>query len=214
MAARLPRDRAGSMGRLMLSTLGQSVRRTDPDRFFTALFAPPDRRETLLLLYAFNVELSRAREVASDPTIALIRLQWWREVVEGADRRHEIAEPLAAAIASGALHAGDLTAMIDGREAEADDRIADVAAWREYLAGTAGALAVAAGRLLGATGPMLAALRDLGASYGAAGVLRGIPVLGPPAALPAAGRPAGRPRPVAGGGDGGAGQLRAASGGG
>ena len=76
------------------------VRRHDPDRFLTALFAPPDRRDALLTLYALNHELARAREVVSEPPLALIRLQWWREVVEGAPRRHEVASPLSAAIAA------------------------------------------------------------------------------------------------------------------
>jgi phytoene synthase len=40
------------------------VRRHDPDRFLTALFAPPAKRDALLTLYAFNHELARAREVA------------------------------------------------------------------------------------------------------------------------------------------------------
>ena len=40
------------------------VRRHDPDRFLTALFAPAERRDALLVLYAFNHELARAREVA------------------------------------------------------------------------------------------------------------------------------------------------------
>ncbi len=161
----------------MLSTLGQSVRRRDPDRFFTGLFAPPEHRETLLLLYAFNDELARAREVASEPTLALIRLHWWREVVQGAERRHEIAAPLGQALADGRLQAADLLAMIDGREAEAEPAIADLAAWHAYLAATAGGLAVAAGRLLGAPEAALPGLRRLGAAYGAAGVLRGVPVL-------------------------------------
>jgi phytoene synthase len=87
----------------MLSPLAGLVRRHDPDRFLTALFAPPERRETLFVLYAFNHELARAREVTSHPTLALLRLQWWREIVEGAERQHEIAAPLRAALAAGAL---------------------------------------------------------------------------------------------------------------
>ena len=67
----------------MNEAIAALVRRHDPDRFLTALFAPPDRRDALLTLYAFNHELARAREVASEPPLALIRLQWWREVVEG-----------------------------------------------------------------------------------------------------------------------------------
>src|ERR1700753_3370412 len=117
----------------MLSTLGQMVRRHDPDRFFTALFAPEARRETLFLLYAFNHELARAREVASEPTIALIRLHWWREVVEGTARRHEVAGPLGEALAAGALRRESLLAMVDGREAEAAPCIETLAEWRDYI---------------------------------------------------------------------------------
>jgi phytoene synthase len=151
------------------------VRRHDPDRFLTALFAPPDKRGTLLTLYAFNHELARAREVVSEPPLALIRLHWWREVVEGAVRRHEVAEPLSAAIAGGALDRADLLALIDAREIEAEPSVPTLDDWRAYLLASAGGLAVAAGRLLGAPEPE--ALRPLGAAYGAAGVLRSVGVL-------------------------------------
>jgi phytoene synthase len=161
----------------MLSRLGERVRRADPDRFFTALLAPPDRRETLFTLYGFNHELARAREITSQPTLALIRLQWWREVVEGAERRHEVAEPLSAALRSGALRREDLLAIITAREAEADPEIPDMASWQAYLAGTAGGVAVAAGRALGADEAELARLRSLGAAYGAAGNLRSVKIL-------------------------------------
>lgn len=146
------------------------VRRHDPDRFLAALFAPAPRREALMLLFAVNHELARASEVASEPGIALIRLHWWREVVEGSPRWHELATPLAAALDAGTLDRGDLLAMIDAREAEADLPFPDLEAWRGYLAGTAGGLAVAAGRVLGAPEPE--AFRPLGAAYGAAGILR------------------------------------------
>ncbi len=169
MIAPLPRQASARPGP-GLSAAGESVRRHDPDRFLTALFAPAARRETLLLLYAFNHELARAREVVSEPYVAIIRLHWWREVVEGTSKRHEIAEPLAAALAAGDLAREDLLALIDAREVETDPGIPTVELWREYLRGTAGGVSVAAGRLLGAPDPE--ALRPLGAAYGAAGVLR------------------------------------------
>jgi len=159
----------------MNQVMAATVRRHDPDRFLTALFAPPDKRDTLLTLYAFNHELARAREVVSQPPLALIRLQWWREVVEGAQRRHEVAEPLRAAIDRGELSANDLLALIEAREVEAEPYIETLDAWRGYLLASAGGLAVAAARLLGAPDPE--ALRPLGAAYGAAGVLRSIAVL-------------------------------------
>jgi phytoene synthase len=151
------------------------VRRHDPDRFLTALFAPADRRDALLALYAFNHELARAREVASEPHLALIRLHWWREVVEGERRRHEVASPLAEAIDAGLLLPADLAAIIDAREFEADPAIETLVDWRAYVQGSAGGLSVAAARLLGAADPE--AFRPYGAAYGAAGLLRSVPVL-------------------------------------
>jgi phytoene synthase len=155
--------------------LAAFVRRHDPDRFLTALFAPAAKRNALLALYAFNHELARAREVASEPAMALIRLQWWREVVEGAHRFHEVATPLTQAMESGALDRGVLEAIIEAREIEAEPAIAALADWRAWLLGVAGGVAVAAAHLLGAAEPE--ALRPLGAAYGAGGVLRGVSAL-------------------------------------
>jgi phytoene synthase len=149
------------------------VRRHDPDRFLTALFAPPQKRDALLTLFAFNHELARAREAVSEPPLALIRLQWWREVVEGAPRRHEVAEPLLAAIETGELDRADLLAMVDAREIEAEPAIETLAEWLAHLRASAGGVAVAAARLLGA--PDAEALRPLGTAYGVAGVLRSVP---------------------------------------
>jgi phytoene synthase len=151
------------------------VRQHDPDRFLTALFAPAEKRQTLLTLYAFNHELARAREVASEPTLALIRLQWWREVAEGEPKRHEVASPLTEAIRAGLLHPDDLLAIIDAREIEAEDRIETRDAWRSWLLAGAGGLVVAAGRLLGAPEPE--ALRPFGAAFAVSGLLRSVPVL-------------------------------------
>jgi phytoene synthase len=157
----------------MNEAIAALVRRHDPDRFLTALFAPPDKRDALLTLYAFNHELARAREVVSEPPLALIRLQWWREVVEGMYRRHEVADPLSAAIDAAELDRGDLLRLIDAREAEVEPAFLTVTDWRNYLFGSAGGVAVAAGRLLGAPDPET--LRQLGAAYGIAGLLRSIP---------------------------------------
>ncbi|MEO9191403.1 MAG: squalene/phytoene synthase family protein [Acetobacteraceae bacterium] len=157
-----------------MSPAATLVRRHDPDRFLTALFAPAEQRETLFVLYAFNHELARARAVVSEPMLALIRLQWWREIIEGAHRRHEIADPLGAALDAGTLDRNDLGTMIDARESEVEP-IPTLEAWRTYLDGAAGSLTVAAGRLLGAPNPEQ--LRGSGAAYGAACVLRTAPAL-------------------------------------
>jgi phytoene synthase len=167
-------------------SLAEFVRRHDPDRFLCALFAPAARRDALFALVAFNHELARTREAARTPMVALMRLQWWRDAVEEAaagkppPRRHEVAEPLAEAIRSGRLDPNDLLGLADAREAEAEEEdgaIPTVAAFGAYLRGTAGRLAMAAGRLLGAPPQRLPGLGRRGTAYGAAGVLRAVPAL-------------------------------------
>ena len=151
-----------------------TLRRHDPDRYFCTLFAEAAKRDTLAVLYAFNHELARAPEAAREPGLALIRLQWWREVVEGADRAHEVAIPLRAALAGGQLQAGELRSMIEAREQEAEGGFDTLAAWHAWLQTGPGTLAVAAGRTLGAPPEALDRLRRLGAGIGAAGALRNV----------------------------------------
>jgi phytoene synthase len=159
----------------MNEAIAALVRRHDPDRFLTALFAPPERRDALLTLYAFNHELARAREIASEPPLALIRLQWWREVVEGEAKRHEVASPLVEAITAGALKPADLLPLIEAREAEAYAGFETLEDWRSWLLAGAGGLAVAAASALGVPHPE--ALRLFGAAYGIGGLLRATGVL-------------------------------------
>lgn len=152
----------------------ERLRRVDQDRYFATLFAPPARREALALLYLFNNELARAREVASTQTMALIRLQWWREVVEGQAKSHEVATPLLQALNAGVLPREALLALITAREVEAEGEIADFPAFLAYARATGGKLARTAGRLLGIDSPEI---EDLGTAYAIAGILRAAPFL-------------------------------------
>ncbi|MGN6573602.1 MAG: phytoene/squalene synthase family protein [Pseudolabrys sp.] len=93
------------------------VREYDRDRYLATLFAPADRRDALLALYAFAVEIGRVRDVAREPMPGEIRLQWWREVLEGARdgeaAAHPVAAALRAAIAEHGLDVSRLTAFVD-----------------------------------------------------------------------------------------------------
>ncbi len=150
-----------------LSRVGELARSHDPDRFFTSLFAPEPVRPALWALYAFNHELVRARESVREPMMAMIRLQWWREVIEGEPKRHEVATPLHAALTVGALREADLLALIEARE---EDPPETDEAWPVFVDRTAGTLAVAAGHALGHDDTT--AVRAAGTAYGAAGILR------------------------------------------
>ncbi|GAA4659438.1 phytoene/squalene synthase family protein [Bartonella pachyuromydis] len=57
------------------------LRATDRDRYISVLFAPKKKRRALAALYAFNVEVSRIREIVHDPLIGEIRLRWWYDAL-------------------------------------------------------------------------------------------------------------------------------------
>lgn len=107
------------------SYCAEQVRQYDSDRYLTALFAPPDRRQDLLALYAFNAEVARSREAVSEPMLGRIRLQWWREAIAecygGEVRRHQVVEPLAEAIRRRGLSRNLFDALLDAREADMEN---------------------------------------------------------------------------------------------
>jgi phytoene synthase len=74
------------------------VREGDPDRYWASLFAPPDRRGHLHALYAFNYEIARVRESVREALTGEIRLQWWRDALQGEARGDVRANPVAAAL--------------------------------------------------------------------------------------------------------------------
>ena len=157
-------------------------RRYDRDRYQTALFAPPDRREALFALYAFNYEIARVREIVTQPMLGQIRLQWWREIVDAGfegrpPRQHEVAAPLAAAIREFAPTRAHFDRLIDTRERDLDDMPpATMAALEEYAEGTAATLVYLALEVLGVTGSsVIAAAREIGIGYALAGLLRAMP---------------------------------------
>ncbi|HEX2538291.1 MAG TPA: squalene/phytoene synthase family protein, partial [Pseudolabrys sp.] len=93
------------------------VREHDRDRYLATLFTPADRRDALFALYSFAVEIGRVRDVAREPMPGEIRLQWWREVLEGQREGEAAAHPVAAAlrtaIAQHGLDASRLIAFVD-----------------------------------------------------------------------------------------------------
>jgi phytoene synthase len=96
-----------------LSPVATLVRQLDPDLFHAALFAPEPARERLMVLYAYDIELSKAAMRSAEPLIARMRLQWWRDLVAGIGageppRQHEVAGPLHGVLSAHALPADDL----------------------------------------------------------------------------------------------------------
>ena len=166
-----------------LSPCAAELRRHDPDRFLTALFAPAERREALFAIYAFNLEVARAREAVSEPMLGRIRLQWWREAIEGIyagrPRRHYVVDPLSEAVARHGLSRDSFDRLIDSREADMEgEGPATLAALRAYAEGSSASLVQLALEVL-CKGAPAAALRESGRRVGIAwaliGLLRAVP---------------------------------------
>lgn len=160
------------------------VRRSDKDRWLTALFAPEGaRRDALMALFAWNLEVARIPDAVSEGIIGQMRLQWWRETLEGVHAGRPRAQPVARelyrAVQLGALPPDAFDAVHEARERDiAAEPPADMAALERYVQDTAGRLAMLAACCL--AGPEDgAAVADAalaaGTAYGLAGLLRALP---------------------------------------
>jgi len=202
------RSATGTSSEAALSHCAGEVRTHAPDRYLATLLAPPEAREALFALYAFDHEIGKVRHIVREPMAGLIRLQWWRDALDavalGAPPGHPVAEALAAARlpehARSRLHAA-----IDARERELEDLpFADHAALEAHLEATGAGITLVALDILDAGhGAAALAGRHLGLARGTAELLRAAPddararLLLPPAE--GGGAPAHRAGPFAAG---------------
>lgn len=152
------------------------VETQDRERFLTVLFAPPARRAALLALYAFNHEVAKTRSVAREPAIGAIRLQWWRDSLEGiaagTPRRHQVV--LALADAWPAFDPAALEALIDARESDLEEGPQTLDRFVAYAAATGGGLCREACRLLGGDTAALVVADHVGTAWAMTGMLRAL----------------------------------------
>jgi NADH dehydrogenase [ubiquinone] 1 alpha subcomplex assembly factor 6 len=164
------------------------VRRFDRDRYLTALFATPQARADLLALYAFNLEVAKTREMVREPMMGLMRLQWWRDCIAetyaGNERRHQVAQPLAAAIRRHALSREHFDRLIDAREQDmSPEPPVDLPALVAYAGATAGNLGLLAVETLAGTRPaetspdvaVASAVSGVWTAHALIGLLRAVP---------------------------------------
>jgi phytoene synthase len=121
------------------------VREHDKDRFLATLFARAVARPHLFALYAFDLELARVRDRAKGAAAGEIRLQWWREVMEGGRGEEATGHPVAAALldtlARCSLQRNLLVGLIEARIFDLyDDPMPSLAALNAYADKSSGAL--------------------------------------------------------------------------
>ncbi len=145
------------------------------------LLAKPAARPGLFALYAFNYEIAKTREVVTETTLGLIRLQWWRDALTGVfdgkpAPKHQVMQPLAEAIAQFQLPKELLEALIFGREFDLEDRLpSTLQGMANYADYTSTPLLKLAARMTGDAASD-DVFQRVGTAYALAGILRATPL--------------------------------------
>jgi len=120
------------------------LRDTDRDRYLTCLLSPEAKRGALAALYAFNAELARIRDLVHEPLPGEIRMQYWRDLLEGNAHGSTEANPLAAALLTAVeTHRLPRQTLVNMIEARIFDLYDDPMESRTSLEGYAGETASA-----------------------------------------------------------------------
>lgn len=178
-----PADRSQSPDQDAFAHCAALLRSADRDRFLAALFAPAARRTALYALYAFNVEITRVREVVREPLAGEIRLQWWNDAIAGTGagdaRSNPVAAALLASIAQHSLSIGMLTGLVAAHRFDLyNEPMATIADFDAYGRATSAALLALSAQILGAGGaPGLMELTfHAGLAHATAGLLQALPI--------------------------------------
>jgi NADH dehydrogenase [ubiquinone] 1 alpha subcomplex assembly factor 6 len=166
----------------MHSDYMEKLRSEDHARFLTILYAPRNKRESLLALALLNVELARIRDSVSEPMIGEVRLAWWREAVAdlyaGKVRKHEVLQALMESNVVRTVPQPLLDSMIEARIDDIyDAQPATLDVLDDYLGRTSGQLQQAICYILCESGPSadtLSAAHHVGCAWGLVGIVRAV----------------------------------------
>jgi phytoene synthase len=155
------------------------VRAADKDRFLAALFAPAEHRPPLLALYAFDLEIRRIAGRIREPLAGELRLQWWREVLEGKRGEEAQANPVAAAfLATLGQHALGREGLFEYLDARSLDLYAEpfatLASLKDYARAAEGCVLALAASIVSASAVSDQAHEDAAVAFALCDVLRTI----------------------------------------
>ena len=157
------------------------VRSHDFTRYAATLLVSENQRRALLALYAFNVEVSRVREMVTQPLTGEIRLQWWSDMLSGQGHGGIEGNPVAAELLS-VIKTFDLPVEMLSRLIERhqfdlyNDPMPTLAALQEYASDTSSALFALSARIAAAPSAEIDELaRHAGLAQGFVEVVAAIP---------------------------------------
>lgn len=158
-------------------------RKADPDRFMLAMGTPgAARRGAVCALLAFNHEIAKTREVVSEQTLGLIRLQWWRDEIaklykeEGGAPASEVLAALGETIKRYELPQSAFEALCYAREFDLEDVLpGDMDGLTNYADFTLSPLLRLILRVCGEEAGE-EAIRQTAVNYALVGLMRSLPV--------------------------------------
>jgi len=147
--------------------------------YYSFLFLPPERRRAITALYAFCREVDDVVDEVSDPSVARVKLGWWRKQVaalyEG-KAEHPVTRALAPHIAAYGLEQDKLQAIITGMEMDLDQtRYLDFAGLKKYCWHVAGVVGELSARIFGFTDARtLQYAQELGLAFQLTNIIRDV----------------------------------------
>ncbi|MBO1112766.1 presqualene diphosphate synthase HpnD [Bordetella petrii] len=110
--------------------------------YYSFLFLPPERRRAITALYAFCREVDDVVDECSDPSVARIKLAWWRTQVDqlfAGPAEHPVMLALQPHVEPCGISRDRMQAVIDGMEMDLDQtRYLDWPGLRKYCWHAAG----------------------------------------------------------------------------
>src|SRR3546814_13628181 len=90
--------------------------------YYAFLFLPPERRKAITALYAFCREVDDVVDECTDPSVARMKLAWWRSQIESmyaGKAEHPVPQAMEPHVHAYDLISDRLYAIVDGLEMEA-----------------------------------------------------------------------------------------------
>ncbi len=147
--------------------------------YYSFLFLPQERRRAITALYAFCREVDDTVDEATDPSVARIKLAWWRTEVSSMYQgtpTHPVSKALQPHIAPYQLEEQHLQAIIDGMEMDLDQsRYLDYPGLQKYCWRAAGVVGILSASIFGYTNPQtLAYAEKLGLAFQLTNIIRDV----------------------------------------
>jgi 15-cis-phytoene synthase len=147
--------------------------------YYSFLFLPAERRRAITALYAFCREVDDVVDECADPTLARIKLAWWRTEIGAAfsgQPQHPVTRALAPVVRRFALSEAHFNEIIDGMEMDlARNRYASFEVLQEYCYKVAGVVGLMAAAIFGyANQATLRYAKDLGTAFQLTNIIRDV----------------------------------------